>query len=234
MIPKDVIIFGYNEYAMEIAHKIRNEYRTLHIYVLEADNIEAVSNAGFECSLFDLSDDWDDITENYNPDELMIFSALEDDASNIFVTISLRASFEQITIIALAKDEESANKLKMAGANKVIPVIQTTANIIVGQLESPITSEVLHRILYENSNLKIAQIKVAANSKYVGKYLHDVRWNEVFGVIVLAVVDHEVSTSYIFTSRGQRHKLDPDDLLIVIGYEKDIQSFERVMGGRES
>ncbi|MEA3374332.1 MAG: NAD-binding protein [Campylobacterota bacterium] len=232
MTQNDVIIFGYNEYAMQIASKIKNEYRSLHIYVLEAEGLEAVSSAGFQGSLFDLSDNWDDITKNHKIDELVIFSALEDDANNIFVTISLRAAFESVMIIALASNEESANKLKMAGANKVIPVIQTTANIIVGQLEAPITTEVLHRVLYEESDLKIAQITVAENSEFVGRYLHEIRWNERFGVIVLAVVDHEVSTSFIFTNRGQKHKLDPDDLLIVIGYEKDIQGFERAIGGR--
>ncbi len=232
MIQNDVIIFGYNEYAMQIAHSIRNEYRSVHVYVFEAQDLESVKSAGFQASLFDLSDNWDDISQNHKIDELVIFSALEDDANNIFVTISLRSAFESVTIIALASNEESANKLKMAGANKVIPVIQTTANIIVGQLESPITTEVLHRVLYEESDLKIAQITMAENSEYVGRYLHEVHWNEQFGVIVLAVVDHEISTSFIFTSRGQEHKLDPDDLLIVIGYEKDIQEFERAVGGR--
>ncbi len=231
MILNEVIIFGANEYAMEIAKKIQYTQRKLHLYVLDESSLETVRSAGFEASLFDLSDDWDTIAERHDVDELTAFSALEDDAKNIFLTISLRASFENIMIIALATDEESASKLKMAGANKVIPVKQTTANMIVSELETPITSDVMFKILYDKSDLKIAQLRVAETSEYVGSFLHDVKWNEIYGVIVLAVVDQDISTSFTFTSRGQKHRLDPGDMMIVIGYDHDIRAFERVIGG---
>jgi Trk K+ transport system NAD-binding subunit len=233
MIHNDVIIFGANEYAMEIAKKIAHSRRNIHIYVSDSDAIAPTEASGFKTSTFDLSDNWDNISESHNIDDVTIFCALEDDAQNVFLTISLRAAFENVFIIALATDEESANKIKMAGANKVIPVKQTTANIIVGELESPITSDVLYNILYDESNLKMAQLRVAENSKFVGTYLHDVKWNEQYGIIVLAVVDQEISTSFIFTSRGQKHQLDPGDLLIVIGYDQDIKAFEREIGGHD-
>ena len=234
MIHNDVIIFGANEYAMEIAKKVSQSKRSIHIYISDPAGAEAIEAAGFAVAPFDLSDNWDTIAASHNMEEVSIFCALEDDAQNVFLNISLRAAFEKVFIIALATDEESANKIKMAGANKVIPVKQTTANVIDGELESPITSDVLFNILYDESSLKMAQIRVAENSKFVGTFLHEVKWNTLYGVIVLAVVDQEVSTSFIFTSRGQKHQLDPGDLLIVIGYDRDIRAFEREIGGDAS
>jgi len=227
----DAIVFGYNEYASQIVKNIQSEYRSVRFYVLEEKNLESALELGYDAALFDLSDDWDEIGKSNNLDNLLIFCALENTANNIFLTISLRATFEKVTIVALANDQESGNKLKMAGANKVIPMVEATANVITGLLESPVTSNIVHHLLYEDSELKLAQITVAENSQYIGKYLHDIRWHQVFGVVILAVVDQEVGTSFIFTGKGRKHKLDPGDMLIVIGYEKDIANFERSVGG---
>lgn len=229
----DAIVFGYNEYASQIVKNIRSEYRSVRFYVLKEENLELALEQGYDAALFDLGDDWDEISRSNDLDHLLIFCALENTANNIFLTISLRATFEDVTIVALANDQESGNKLKMAGANKIIPMVEATANVITGLLESPVTSNIVHHLLYENSELKLAQVTVAENSKFVGKYLHDIRWHEVFGVMILAVVDQDVSTSFIFTGKGQKHKLDPGDMLIVIGYEKDISNFERSIGEGE-
>ncbi len=231
---KDAIVFGYNEYATQIVKNIRSEYRTVRYYVMSQESLESALEQGYDAALFDLSDDWEELGADHDIRELMVFCALENTANNIFLTISLRAAFETAQIVALAKDQESGNKLTMAGANKVIPMVEATANVITGLLESPVSSTIVHHLLYEESELKLAQITVAENSKFVGKYLHDIRWHEVFGVIILAVVDNTVSTSFVFTGKGQKHQLDPGDMLIVIGYEKDIADFKRSIGGEET
>lgn len=232
-IKRHAIVFGYNEYALQIVRNIRSEYESVRYYVMEEANLASAIEQGFDVDLFDLSDDWESIKASNAIDDLMLFCALENTANNIFLTISLRATFETVQIVALANDQESGNKLKMAGANKVIPMVEATANVITGLLESPVSSNIVHRLLYEESELKLAQITVAEASEFVGKYLHDIRWHEVFGVIILAIVDNAFGTSFIFTGKGQKHRLDPGNMLIVIGYEKDIKAFERSIGGAE-
>lgn len=226
----EVIIYGYNEYALQIAKQIRNEYQRVHLFVLEAFECEALKEYGLEASLFDLGDEWEEVEREYHLDSLMIFCALEDDANNIFLTISLRAAFEQVHIVALAKNQESANKLKMAGANKVMPILQTTVNIITELLEKPVVTDVLHDILHEQSDIKMAQISVREGSPIVGKRLHDILWHEEYGVIILAVIDLEMGTSFVFTAKGYNHHIDPGDMLIIVGYENEINAFEKEAG----
>lgn len=228
---RQAIVFGYNEYASQIVRNITSEYESVRYYVLLDESLASASQEGFDVSQFDLSDDWEEIAMSNTLEDLIIFCALENIANNIFLTISLRATFETVQIIALANDQESSNKLKMAGANKVIPMVEATANVITGLLESPVSSNIVHRLLYEDSELKLAQITVAKTSEYVGHFLHEIHWHKHFGVIILAVVDNEIGTSFIFTGKGQRHKLDPGDMLIVIGYENDIKAFEHSIGG---
>lgn len=232
MIKRDAIVFGYNEYSRQIASNIVNEYRLVRMYVMSEEEITIAGEKGFDAVLFDLGDDWSDIAEMYEIDDLLIFCALDDDAENIFLTISLRAAFHDVTIVALAKNQESAGKLKMAGANKVMPILQTTANVITEILEKPIVTDVMHDILYEESDLQIAQISIPEGSVFVGKELHDISWHELYGVIILAVVDRELDTSFIFTTKGYNHHIDPEDLLVIIGYERDIENFKKELRGK--
>ncbi|MDX1294882.1 MAG: NAD-binding protein [Sulfurimonadaceae bacterium] len=231
MIKRDAIIFGYNEYARQIAANIGKQFRTVRLYVQSESEIKAAAERGYDVALFDLGDEWGDIAADFTIDELLVFCALENDAENVFLTISLRAAFSDVTIISLGTNQESANKLKIAGANKVMPILQTTANVITEILEKPIVTELMHNILYEKSKLEIAQIPIETGSPFVGMYLYDVAWHEEYGVIILAVVDTELSTSFIFTSKGHNHKIDPGDLLVVIGYEHDIKNFENIVRG---
>ncbi len=229
---KRALVFGENEYARQIARQLKETNVEVTLYVSDASKLHLMHKEGFDSDTFDFGDDWDDLVEKHDFNDLVIFSALDDDAQNIFLTISLRASFEQVYIIALAKNQESANKLKMAGADKVLPIMQMTANLIVELLEKPIVTDLLHEILYEREKLEIAQVTVGDDSPLIGKRMHDIDWKRQYDIIVLAIVDMELHNSFIFTSRGYNHHIDPDDILIIIGYDAQIAHFKETIGGR--
>ena len=223
-------VFGFNHYATEIIDNIVEEYNNIHIYSLDKEDIE---NKHYDVEKFDLSDDWDEVEELIETHEKSIaFCVLEDDAENIFLTISLRASFENLVIVSLAKDKESANKLKIAGANKVVPMIQTTADILANMINRPIATKVLHNILYEKSNLKIAQILVENTEKFDGKFPADIDWSRYRGIIVLSVVHADLSKEFIYSSQTKHRPLVNGDSLVVTGYEEDITEFEKTIGRR--
>ncbi|HLD22721.1 MAG TPA: NAD-binding protein [Sulfuricurvum sp.] len=224
------IVFGFNEYAKQIAMQIASEYSSFAVFAMNELELNAAKAAGFEAALFDLGEDWKQIEEKFDPNSLIVFCALDKDAENVFLTISLRSIFEDIPIIALAGDHESAAKMKSAGANKVMATQQITANIITEMLEKPTVTEVLHDILYEQSFLKIAQITVPENCFLVGKHLHEIDWGEEFDILVLAIVDHQLSATFSFTSRGHHHHIDPDDVLVVVGYDDSIAALSEAMG----
>lgn len=224
------IVFGFNEYAKQIALQIAPEYPSFAIFVMNESERIAAKAAGFEAALFDLGEDWKIIEEKFDPSNLIVFCALDQDAENVFLTISLRSIFEELPIIALAGDHESAAKMKSAGANKVMATQQITANIITEMLEKPTVTGVLHDILYEESFLKIAQLVVPEGCFLVGKHLHEIDWGEEFDLLVLAIVDHQLSATFSFTSKGHHHHIDPDDVLVVVGYDDSIAALSQAMG----
>ena len=225
------IVFGFNEYAKQVVVQIANEYERFHLFVMDEGEYASAVAAGYDAVMFDLGEDWKSIEERFDLDSLIVFCALENDAENVFLIISLRSVFWNLPIIALASDYESAAKVKSAGANKVMPRLQITANVITEMLEKPTVTEVLHDILYEESSLMIAQLTVPRGSFLVGKHLHDIDWGSQFDVLVLAIVDHELSATFSFTSRGHNHHIDPDDILVVVGYEDKIAALSNALKG---
>ena len=231
MKKNSILIFGQNEYSLEIAKSISDTYEDLHVFALSDEAIDAKMKE-FNLSFFDLSDEWDELSNNFEMRSALAFCALEDDAQNIFLTISLRACFSDLRIIALSKNKESANKLNMAGANKVIPIVQTTADIIVDILQKPMITEVLHNILYERSGLKIAQIRVEDYNYFDGKYPSDIEWSTQHGIIVLSIMHDDMKSEFIYSSKSKHHPIKKGDIFIVVGYDEDIDKFEKLIGSR--
>ncbi len=223
------LIFGYNEYGLELAKNVTHKYEKITIFSLnEVDLVSSKEYFGVE--KFDLSDNWDELKNQYNMEKSIIFCALSDEAENIFLTISLRSAFKNVTIIALAKNNEDANKLKMAGASKVIPIVETTANIITDMLKKPIVTEVLHDILYEDSKLKIEQIRVEEESCLEGKYPADIKWSRDHGIIIISIIHEDMSSEFIYSSKTKKNPIKNGDIFIAVGYEEDLKEFKKFIG----
>jgi len=212
-------IFGYNEYSKQIFQQIKESYKNVGLFVISDTEFLSAKNDGINVEKFDLSDDWSAIEARFDMSSLIVFCALNDDAENVFLTISLRATFEKLFIIALAQDSESMMKMKSAGADKVIPILQIAANVIADILGKPIMTQVLHDVLYEDSPLTIMEMEIKENSPLNGLYLHDVHFKRDFDLILLAIVDQEMGTTFSFASKGQNHHIDAGDILVFMGYK---------------
>ncbi len=224
------LIFGYNDYALEIAKNIVDSYNKIYIYSLQSEQDIVKNSSEFEIRSFDLSDKWDDINEFVDIKDSIAFCVLEDNAENIFLTISLRSSFSDLNIIALSNNKETASKLQMAGANRVIPLVQTTAEMIAEMMEKPIVKEVFHKILFESSTLKIAQIRINGTNSYIGKEIIELDWDKKYGVIALSIMYENMRNEFIYSSIIKHYRVKEGDSFVIVGYETDIKEFEKIVG----
>ncbi|MEA1893496.1 MAG: potassium transporter TrkA [Campylobacterota bacterium] len=221
MKPKNALIFGYNDYATEIEKNIQNEYDSIEIFKLGGDDENS----------FDLSDNWDYISQRFEMSNSIAFCVIDNMAENVFLTISLREAFEDLVIVALAEDDESSSKLKLAGATKLLPTVQTTANVIYEILEKSVVTKVLHHILYEEGSLQISEIKISNPSVFNGKYPTDIEWSRNHGILVLSIMSKDNVNEFIYSSKAKHHEIQKDDVFIVVGYKQDIGDFKRLMDG---
>ena len=227
---QSALIFGNNEYGLEIAKNVTNKYNNITIFSLDAIDKEHVLS-DYNVEEVTLSDNWDILESQFDMKKSIIFCALSDEAKNIFLTISLRSSFKDVTIIALANNNEDANKLKMAGASKVIPIVETTANIITDMLKKPIITKVLHNILYQDSKLKLVQIEIKNAQCFENKYPADINWSRNHGVLVLSIIRKDKAPEFIYSSKTKHKHIENGDIFIVVGYDMDILEFKKFIGG---
>ena len=230
MSKSTALVFGHNKYAHEIINNVKSSYKNIRVFALDGTILS--EDTRYKVETFDLSDDWDEIEKSINVEESMAFCVLEDMAENIFLTISLRAHFDDLTIIAVALNRESANKLTMAGANKVIPLVETTADIITNMLEKPISSKVLSSILYEESDLKIAQIKINEESLLENHKLTSIDWTRQRGIIILSLIREDMKSEFIYSKKMKEYVIKGGDIIVVVGYENDISEFEKLIGSK--
>lgn len=223
------LIFGFNQYALEIESNVTAEYDRVQIFSLHKEDVE---NKEKNIEHFDLSEEWTHIEENINIENSIAFCALENSAENIFLTISLRAYFKDLTIIAIASNKEGANKLIMAGANKVIPLVETTADIIANVLEKPISNKVLHSILYEESKLKVEQIEILDAEFFNNVPILDIDWSRYKGIIILSIMHEDMSHEYIYASKLKHYIIKKGDILVVAGFIEDINEFKKLIGSK--
>lgn len=230
-VKKEVaLIFGYNEYAFEIARSISSKYKEIHIYKLDEDTKKIDEEEKYTIESFDLSDEWSSLVENVDMTKSISIVTLKDMAKSVFLSISLRDSFATLPIIAFANDKESADKLHLGGASRVIPLTQTTANIILERLQKPVVTKVIHSVLYEENDLSIAQVQVENAQMFKGAYPSEVDWRKHHNLLVLSVVQEDMSREFIYSAKSKLHPIKDGDVLVVLGLQKDIMIFEKEVG----
>jgi voltage-gated potassium channel len=217
-----VVVFGYEEFAKEIVRQVRDADLSVEVYALEETVVDEAKKEGVQAKVFDLGDNWDEF-KHFDMDETLFICALQDDASNVFLTIGLRDGLDDARLIALASTQEHASKLRLAGANKVISKLQTTADIIIEVLEQPIVTHIMQEIMQEETALKTIQVALDVGSPLIGETLYNVSLQLQEELIVLAVVDETMQAHFVFTSKGYKHRLKVGDILVVIGYDEKIE-----------
>lgn len=216
-------VFGYNEYSKQIVQQIHDLYNQITVFVMSDEEYAEAAEDGLSVEKFDLSDEW----ENFSAEQhSVVFCTLDNDAENVFLTISLRAAFEHLLIIALAQDNESMMKMKSAGADQVMPILQLASNVISDILGKPIVTKVLHDIVHERGNLRIDEITVTEDSPLVEMYVHDVHFKRSFDLVLLAIVDQEMGTTFSFSSKGINHHIDAGDILVLVGESDKLSAFK--------
>ena len=222
----DVKVFGYGEFAKEIVSQVNDVYRTVTVYALDSKSLDEITRSGSEAHLFDLGDNWDEFNA-LDLKETLFICALDDDADNVFLTISLRDQFPDARLIGIASTHEHASKLSLAGAQKVISKLQATADMIIDVLEKPVVTKIINDILDEETTLKSMQLTISQTSTLLGQRLEILSHKMQNSLIILAVVDKEEKTLFLFTAKGAKHILEEGDILVLIGYDEELEKFTR-------
>ena len=149
-----------------------------------------------------------------------VVSALSDDRSNLFVTVTSRALNPKLRIVAKAVEHATVPKLRRAGADAVLTPNQIGALRLVGEMLRPRVVSFLDSTLRErDASLRIEEVVVTEDSPLAGRTLGELaalRGPEI-GVIALQEPDGRFRLNPPASER-----LVPGCALIVLGHETEL------------
>ncbi|MBI5362501.1 MAG: potassium channel protein [Planctomycetes bacterium] len=119
-----------------------------------------------------------------------VVSALSDDRSNLFVTVTSRALNPKLRIVAKAVEHSTVPKLRRAGADAVVSPNQIGALRLVGEMLRPRVVGFLDSTLREkDASLRIEELVIDERSPLLGRALGDTPLARSTEVSVIALQD---------------------------------------------
>ncbi|MEH0980280.1 potassium channel protein [Bacillus mobilis] len=153
-----------------------------------------------------------------------LVAIVANDAENVFITLTARGLNDAIKIVARAEKPETEDKLKRAGANKVINPSSMAGIHIAKGITNPLTVHYIDTVLYGvEQSFVIEEIAVSEGSILASKSLLESDVRNQFDVTILAILRNG---NIIHNPTGQE-KLQEHDMIIVFGAVEKLGQFEK-------
>lgn len=152
-----------------------------------------------------------------------LVAIVANDAENVFITLTARGLNPNIHIIARAEKVESEEKLRRAGANKVINPSSMAGVLIAKGLANPLTVRYINTVLYSTErNFSIEEIQIGEGATLIGKTLTEGHIRKRFDVTILAII----RDGYTIHNPTGEEKLKERDMIIVFGPVEKLERFK--------
>ncbi|MEN8166482.1 MAG: NAD-binding protein [Pseudomonadota bacterium] len=216
----DTFIFGCGALGQSVAEQLLTKKFSIALFGTDLDEVNDLLEKGFDAALVDYTDDDKLRSIGIGAWVKTIFCLFSVESQNVFLTLSARALDPELKIICVIESPASAQKLIAAGASKVIDPYEISGRKVHELITRPMIVDMLEQTVF-GEYIDIAQIEIPQHSCLSGEILST---QELAGynVILLGVVDLDLSEELIFSTRGIEHKLDIGDMLVVIGPEDEI------------
>ncbi|MBC8507181.1 MAG: potassium channel protein [Anaerolineales bacterium] len=151
-----------------------------------------------------------------------LVAALSSDADNVFAVLSARSLNSELTIVGRSTGEESKEKLRMAGADRVVSPYQMAGYRIVNQLTRPHVTDFLDTAMRSKGlDLWLDEIRVSPHSPLVSQSMGDAEIRSKTGANILSILRGD-DNDHLDWSPELR--LQPDDMLIVVGKPEELKT----------
>ncbi len=222
-----IILFGVGLLGLDVAAQLQGRGRDLLLVDDDESSLAAAAAKGFRTVHIDYRDDENLRTLGIGRDVGLVFCFLPEDVQNVFIAISTRALDAEIEIVSLSQSGDSVHTLKAAGVDKVIDPYEISGRKIYDLIRNPLIVETLEHTVFGQQDLDLAEVAVMDGSILDGQTLAAVEVSRRYNLVLLGVVDREQGDDFIFAVGSDSYRLDPGDILIVIGSEQAIASFKQ-------
>ena len=153
-----------------------------------------------------------------------LIACLADDAHNVYSILLARQLNPDITIIARAVEDGAEERLKLAGADRVLnPYRVGGTRLAITALKPTVTDFLDASLMGSSVELELAEVAVHPSSDLAGKTLAGAEVRQRFGIIVVALKRGEKSTF----NPGPDERIEAGDVLVALGPIQALESIEQ-------
>jgi voltage-gated potassium channel len=219
----DIGVFGYDYLGKDVTDHFELKKREFVVVDDNEERLQKAEEKGYNTFLADFASNDDLIKLGIGSRIKTIFCLLGEDSQNVFLTISARALDPKLEIVSVCESKESAKKLLVAGANRVIDPYQISARKIVELIEKPAVVELLDNIVFGPHDLNIAEFEIKANSPFIGAKLFELKFNERYDLVLIGIENDDNGGEFMLATRNFNRGLKQGDVLVVIGRSESIE-----------
>ena len=217
------IICGYGRVGQRVGEEFR---RTDTPYVVVDFSPEALAAAREHGDLLVEGTGTEDenLEEAGLPHAKGLVVASDDDADNLYITLSARTARPDLLIVARATDEEAAKKIRVAGADRVVEPYLTAGREMASLALKP-QVQALVDVMTDSpdADFRFEEIRVLPGSGPTGRTIGDLQVHTKTGAYIVGL---RKGSGEFDTTPGPQAVLDDGDVVVAVGTRDELQAVE--------
>ncbi len=223
------IICGYGRVGRRVARELREAGASYVVVDLNPD-VLAIARARDELVVEGSGTDNDTLQVAGLDRARGLVASSDSDVDNLYITLSARAARPEIQIVARASTRDAAEKLSLAGADRVVQPYATAGQEMAKLMLRPQVAAFLEIVsTHTGPDLRFEEIVVTDACGKVGKTIRDLRIRRETGAVVIAV--RRVDGTFD-TTPSPDARLEDGDVLIAVGTASELQALEEIFAPR--
>ena len=222
-----VILCGYGRVGQEISKQIKTQNIPIIVVENDTDRKKIAEENGLEVLFADATLDETLNLAGLNTCKSLVVT-LPNDAANLYVVLSAKSIRNSVKVIARAGTEESASKLRLAGANIVVSPYIAAGRAMASMALRPIAIDFLD--LLAGSECEIEEFELSNDIslfEHSGKRtLLELGIGKKSGAKILAIKEDQK----LITNPGGEFLLQPGQILITFGSREQLDILAGLLG----
>ena len=217
------IICGYGRVGRRVAEEFRDSDVSYVVLDFREDALAAAKSHGD--LLIEGNGTEDEDLERAGLDRARgLVVASDDDADNLYITLSARNARRDLQIVARASDEGAMKKLRLAGADRVVMPYTAAGRTMANLVLRPQVTEFLDTVLTAaGADLHMAQIEVHGTCASAGKTIRELRVRHETGAIIVALRKKDGTFD---TTPEPEVRVEAGDVIVGVGTSDELQRLE--------
>jgi voltage-gated potassium channel len=225
------IICGYGR----VGRRVADEFREAKASFVVLDFSETAKEAAEEDGAFFIEGNGtsdDDLVEAGIGRARGLVAASDDDADNLYITLSARAANPHLLIVARASNEDAGKKLQLAGADRVVQPYTAAGRVMANLVLKPqVTAFIDVVTTAAGGDLRFEEIEVTEASGQSGRTIGDVDIRRQTGALVVALRKRDGTFD---TTPTPEALLEDGDVLIAAGTDDELRLLEDLFAPRQA